>query len=170
LERARLARRQAGATHDENFRKLADGLAELYFQPISEALEIFILKDANSGRAVCAWVRTPESLDLRMEVLENPENELSPRIDSVGRTGVRLQRQGSTAQSPATLLHNVDSTQLVLLPNSNSTWVSGSYSLVFTYQRDYGDEVREIDHRYDRPVEYRSGNSLSEERALEWLL
>jgi len=170
LEQARLKRRQARATHDATFRALAESLADVYFQPFAERLEVYVLKDANTARAVCLWIRSPESLDLRMDVPEDPEDEPSHPPDYVGRTEVHLQRQGSTVPSPKIMLHNADSTQLLLFPPSNTSWVSGPHRLEFTYRRDYGDELRNIDHRYDRPREFRHGRPDPEEHTVEFVL
>ena len=44
LEAARLDRRRARANHDEQFRKIAETLADLYYRPMSDELEIYAVK------------------------------------------------------------------------------------------------------------------------------
>lgn len=170
LEEARVARRQTRATHDANFRALAESLADLYFQPFSEELEVFVLKDASTGRAVSVWIRSPESLDLRMDVLEDPEDELSNRIGYTGRTELSIDGKELTAPSPEVILHNADSTQILLFSPSTASWAAGPHSLLFKYYRDYDDETAATDHRYDRPKEFRRGKSDPEESTVEFRL
>ena len=49
----------------------------------------------------------------------------------------------------------LNSTQILLFPNSGEIWAPGEYTLVFHNHLDHGDEGRLNDnaHRYDRPVE-----------------
>ena len=68
-----------------NFRTLADGLGDLYFRPLSSVLEIYLLKDPATANPICAWIRSPESFDVRLDVLNDPANEQSAHVDYSGR-------------------------------------------------------------------------------------
>jgi len=169
LEKARLARREAGTNHDAKFRALAQRLADLYFRPVSDSLELYLLRDPRLNVIVGAWIRSPESLDLRLEVLADPNDQQSVRIDYVGRTEVRLQKQSNPSLvNPIIALHNADSTELLIFPGPSQRWRTGKYSFVLTYQRDYGDEIGTMDHRYDRLVEHFGGNESTQSHEVEW--
>lgn len=174
LEAARLVKREAEAIHDANFRGLAGQLTDLYFQPVSDSLELYFLRDPIRQAVIGAWIRVPESLDMRLRA---PATPTAPQ-EYVGRTEVRIvNRNHPNTAYPILTLHNADSTQLLIFPElpANSLmpqldeldelWWNGRYAFVLTYHRDYGDELGELDHRYDRPVEH-SGEDA--EAQLEW--
>jgi hypothetical protein len=105
-----------------------------------------------------------------MDVLEDPQDELSNRIGYVGRTELVIDPEGGTSPSPMGVYHDADSTQLLLFPPSRTAWTVGPHSLLFTYHRDYGDEVTGMDHRYDRPTEFQRGKPDPEESLIEFRL
>ena len=169
LEKSRLARREVRAKHDALFRGLADTIGDLYYQPVSRVLEVYLLNDAITGKTVCTWIRSPESLDLRLEVFSEAESEDEFPIDYVGRTKLRLQRSGLSSDLKIISVHNSDCTQLLLFPLPGVPWSGGVYTFTLTYLRDYEDESKDIDHRYDRPIEYHlEVNSSSGD--VKWLL
>jgi hypothetical protein len=161
LESSKVNYRAARAAHDEHFRGLAERLADLYYPPV-ERMEIFVVTEGSTGPPVCLWVRSPETLDLRLAVPPDSNIEAGRRIAFVGRTVVALRRHGSNADLTMTMLHNADGTQMLLLPTSNTAWGVGKHTLSLTYHRDYGDDTSELIHRYDRPQEFRNGNADSE--------
>ncbi len=155
LEDARLGRRELLATHDEQFRNLAGELADLYFVPFSESVEIYLVRDARSRAVTALWIRSPETLDVRLGVFETADAPQSRLLDYVGRTEIKLERIEPTRRKLGiTVLPNSDSTQVLVLPSTGRSWERGSYSLKVTYYRDYADENKPIDHRYDRPIEF----------------
>lgn len=174
VEQARLRKREASAAHDAKFLALAERLVDLYFQPVSGNVELYLLRDQNLNAVVGAWIRSPESLDMRLEVLADPSNPDSSRIGSVGRTEVKLLRQNVLASDSPIVLHNADSTQLLIFPSPVGTWGPGDYEFVLSYHRDNGDETRTPDHRYDRPLKYppqrvaTEGTSVTEKASLKW--
>lgn len=178
LEAARLLKREAEATHDANFRALAEQLTDLYFRPVSGGLELYLLRDPVRQAVIGAWLRAPESLDMRLSAPAVADDPQDNRVEHVGRTEVRLSRRNHPDKVyPIVTLHNADSTQLLIFPELrgntlvpqlhelDESWWDGRYAFVFTYHRDYGDELGASDHRYDRPVEH-SGEDA--EARLEW--
>jgi hypothetical protein len=86
FEAARLELREAYALHDENFRALADSLSDLYFLPLAERLEIYVLRKEGSKEIISLWLRSPESLDLRLAVFSRSNS--AQQVGFVGRTEI----------------------------------------------------------------------------------
>ena len=162
FEAVKIDHRRARATHDETFRGLAERLADLCYLPPVPWVEVFVVEDEMTRRPVCVWVRSPETIDVRIAVPHDPNVDAARRIASVGRTDVVLRREGSSGNVSMTMLHNVDSTQILLVPPSSTAWIPGHHTLVFTYHRDLGDETGNMDHRYDRAREFRDGAAAVE--------
>jgi hypothetical protein len=167
LEQVRLSRRERSAAHDAKFLSLAGRLADLYFEPIANELELYLIRATGSSAVICLWLRSPETLDVRLPVFEDPDALESPLIDHVGRTEIKL-LNASLAERPITVLPNSDSTQVLIFAQNVRPWRSGKFSLQLTYHRDYGDETRDHDHRYDRPVERAGDGSGPQQHSLKW--
>jgi hypothetical protein len=161
LEASKVALREQRAAHDDVFRTLSEGVADLYYQPFAPELEIYNLKEDADGVPLGFWIRSPESLDLWLEVEDGGH---------VGRAQLMLERANGDGWEAVdfSMLHDADSTQVLLLPVGNANWASGAYRLTFTYHRNHGDEDNADDHRYDRPVEKWQGDDSSEIARLEW--
>ncbi len=56
------------------------------------------------------------------------------------------------------MLVTADSTNVILLPEENSSWNNGLHRLKLTYHCNHGDEALAQDHRYDRAVIYPEGD------------
>jgi len=154
LETVRLAKREAAAAHEEKFRAVADTLADLYFLPFSENLEIYLIRHSTTRTVSALWIRSPETLQVRLPVFESPDAPESQLLDDIGRTEIKLERIAPTGRNIAiAVLPNSDSTQVLVLPASGQSWDGGTYSLNATYYRDHRDETKHMDHRYDRPIE-----------------
>lgn len=169
LEDAKIRRREAAATHEEKFRALAERLANLYFVPFSDKLDFWLIREPIRKDGVALWLRSPESLDVRLRVFESPNAPESPLLGQQGRTTIKLSRLSpSPRNSKIVILPNADSTQVLILPFSGETWGRGTYLLSFEYERDYGDETQPIDHRYDRPVEFAANDSSPVGYSFSW--
>ncbi|NTU78156.1 MAG: hypothetical protein HGA45_01930 [Chloroflexales bacterium] len=159
LEAHKLALREARAAHDAAFRALAETVAQsLYYLPFAPHVELYLLRNTNN-EPFCLWVRSPESLDLRLDLRDEQGN---PTGEHVGRATLRLRRDGSSKLENPQVFHDADSTQLLIMSTSAAEWPHGVYQLIFTYQRDHGDAAGAGDHRYDRPVEKRRDSSTVE--------
>lgn len=114
------------------------------------------MKDPRNGTVVCLWLRSPESLDLRMPLVANTAADSGKWV---GRTEISL----ASPSGKLVALGNADSTQVLLFPFLRTSWASGAYTLGFTYHRDHGDQGRndpdDPGHCYDRPVESSRGQS-----------
>ena len=146
LEEARMNRRKARAEHDDAFRNIASSMADPYYQSLPDCLEAYLVRNPQDNEVICIWLRSPESLDLRMHSNENIN--LNPG-EWIGRTEISL----ASPPLKFSRVSNVDSTQVLLFPALRRNWVSGRYVFKFTYHQDHGDQDRDDDHRYDRPVE-----------------
>jgi hypothetical protein len=157
LEQSRLALREARAAHDETFRSLHQYIGSLFYQPFAPRLEVYLLRDSSTDEQAVRgiWVRSPESLDLRMDVRNPPPD--GTVVPHVGRTALKLNRDGDGNDPEFRLFHDADSTQLLLIPQGVAAWGTGTYQLTFTYSRDHEDETAPDDHRYDRPIEMSNG-------------
>lgn len=159
LETHKLALREARAAHDAAFRALAETVAQnLLYLPFAPHVELYLLRNIND-ETFGLWLRSPESLDLRLAV----QNENStPTGEHVGRTTLQLKRKGHREQVDIQVFHDADSTQMLIVPTSIAHLLRGTYQLIFTYDRNHGDEAGAGDHRYDRPVEQRQNASAVE--------
>ena len=157
LEDAKLARRETAASHEAKFRSLCDRLGDLYFQPLSDKLELFVMREGNSG--VALWIKSPETLDIRLGVFEDPTVTTSTRLDHIGRIELTLERLAPARRNIGIIVvPNSDGTQLVVLPSSGRAFERGRYLLHLAYHRDHGDQLTSREHRYDRPIESTDGN------------
>ena len=148
LERLKLELRDAQAEMDEQFRAVADALVPGHvYQPVGENLEVYLLRDPSTGASNGIWLKSPESLDVQLSVPGEAAH--------VGRTAIELQDEHGGAV-PARLLAIGDGTHVLLLPQG-SAFPAGAHSLSLVYHHDQGDEGREDDHRYDRPILYPEG-------------
>ena len=157
LEDAKLAQRETAASHEAKFRAICDRLGDLYFQQPLDKLEVFVMRERNT--AVALWIKSPETLDIRLGVFENPGTPGSTPLDHTGRIEITLERVAPARRSIGIIVvPNSDGTQVVVLPSSRRPFERGRYLLHLTYHRDYGDELTSSDHRYDRPIESTAGN------------
>ena len=135
------------ARHDEYFRQTAEALApDLYFQPFADHLECYLVKEPQNGTVVCLWLRSPESLDLRMPT----RRKCCVRLGQVGRSdrdqsSLTIGRVGGVGQC-----RQHPGVALSLLEAELGVW---RLYVGFTYHQDHGDQGRDGDHRYDRPAE-----------------
>ena len=144
VEALKLALREAGAELDQVFRTAADTLVPGHvYQPVGDHLEVCRLENQISGQCAGIWIKSPESLDLRLRTGDGVH---------VGRTAIELRHNGAVVAFRLVAL--ADSTQLLLLPGPGASWNGTGWTLTLTYHRDHGDEAHENDHRYDRPVAY----------------
>jgi hypothetical protein len=170
LEAARLEHREAAALHDEQFRILADKVGDLFFQPLAEHLELYLVRSKTNAGLICLWLRSPESLDFRLPVLQNvSSNQI---VDHVGRTEFSLDFvstlfSNKSSSLQISVLPNADGTQVLIFPQ-NQPWPQGKYTLKFHYHRNYGDETSSIDHRYDRPVESSELSPGTRKSVIKW--
>jgi len=153
FEAARLELREACALHDENFRALADSLSDLYFLPLAESLEIYVLRKEGS-KEIAFWLRSPESLDLRLAVFSRSNSE--QQVGFVGRTEITaVKKLWPTTALEFNAFSNADGTQVIILSDFTDDEKGDIFlSIGLAYYRDYNDEISEEDHRFDRPVEY----------------
>jgi hypothetical protein len=155
LETARLKRRQARAGHDDSFRRIAEQLAEsLYYQPTGDRLELYQVRNPADNKVIGIWLRSPESLDLRFSTVATGSQTQG---EWFGRTEITLSSPSLSSSPTFVSLSNADSTQVLLFSVLHPDWAPGTYTLKFTYLRDQGDEARDGEHRYDRPVEMSGG-------------
>lgn len=167
LEQVRLSRREVSAAHDAKFLTLAGKLADLYFEPIANEIELNTVRASETREVICLWLRSPEALDVRLPVFEGSDALETLLIDQVERTEIKL-LNSRLAERPIIVLPNADSTQVLIFQQSGNPWRSGRFLLELTYHRDYGDDTRDQDHRYDRPVE-RSGDATGpQQHSLKW--
>ena len=187
FEAIRLKLRNAKAQHDEGFRALAQEMNIPLYDPPPAQLRVYQLFSGSEpdSSLIGFWLRSPESLDLKMQVSEGVR-KAGAAMGSVGRTELNLrgERAGSDsvliatnftsssgpASTPYRMASNVDTTEILIYkatPTADHQFVE--FQLQFSYTRDYGDESQITDHRYDRPVEQRSGASRAElPRPLRW--
>lgn len=170
LEAARLEHREAAALHDEQFRILADNLGDLFFQPLAKHLELYLVRSKTTAGLICLWLRSPESLDVRLPVFQSvSSNQI---VDYVGRTELSLAFVPTLFGSKSSSLHtlilpNADGTQVLIFPQ-NQPWTQGKYTLKFHYHRNHGDEASSMNHRYDRPVESSVASPGNRTSVIRW--
>jgi hypothetical protein len=174
VETQRQRVRQRRAAVDEAFRSLARAAGVPVFDPLPERLEIWSLRaesDDGSAPLVGFWLRSPERLDLRIDV----PGSGGQTADHVGRTRARLERFADVTgawQAPGsvTTSHDADAIQALFLRPASSaarTLPEGRYRLTLTYFRDHGDETAGA-QRYARAVEKRDGSDAPETVRIEW--
>jgi len=134
---------------DENFYNLVSkiGNGDLAYEKNPNKLILRILKENTEFKGI--YLHAPEPLNIKFS--------LEGQIDTCGRMELLLKNADNNIIN-CFLLHNADSTKLLILPkdqNGNITsLLTGVYTLNFNYTRDYKDDDNEkLDHLFDRTYE-----------------
>lgn len=146
LENLKLNLREAKARIDEQFRSFADTLVPGHvYQPVGKQMELYLLRRASTEDLVGLWLKSPESLDIRLSVPD--------KLTSIGRTDITLTAHGNEI-IPIQIIVTSDGANVIILPEDNSSWSSELSQLKLTYNRGHNDETSGQNHRYDCPVIY----------------
>ncbi len=143
-----------GKRLDETFYDLVSkiGNGDLAYEKNPDKLVLRILKENTEVKGI--YLHAPEPLHIKF-LLEG-------QIDTYGRMEILLKSADNNIIN-CFLLHNADSTKLLILPKDQNgdikSLLTGVYTLNFNYTRDYkDDENEEIDHLFDRTYEMNRSN------------
>lgn len=166
--------RDAKAQLDTAFAELCNALTDLYYDPLPNDLDPYLLK-TDSG-ALGLYIRSPEPLDLR-EAVDPSLLNIDERLKTlhawrqIGSTDLTVEKDGGPTDQAMVIFYNGDGNQLLLLPQTSSNgsrFQPGSYALRFVHTRDPDDDTSDIDHRYDRGFQSSAGSTSPEIAEIHW--